>query len=421
VTTQPEQNTHSLSFHQRKLDNGLEIIGEHNPNAKTFAAGYFVKTGSRDETDDISGVSHFLEHMMFKGTERRTAEDINREFDELGANYNAFTSEEQTVYYGAVIADRSAALLDLLSDMVRPSLRQEDFDMEKNVILEEIAMYDDRPNFKVFDQAREHYFSQHTLGNSVLGTTESITALERDQMMQYFEKRYAANNMILCISGNYDWATVQSQIEQVTTTWKSQESERYYPASGGVIGQHSSSEERLHRLHVAVYAPGVSAQSDERYAASILAYCIGGGHGSRIHWALIDKGLVDSASLWHSASDQHGDFSAYLSMEPTKYDEVMEIFRNCLRDVQDKGITSEEWQRAQRKFATGITLGGETPFSRLMSFGRAYQYRQEYMSVKKTVDLVKSTSLADGLQLLESRPFDDLFEYVLKPAELKPV
>jgi len=373
-----------LSFHQHTLSNGLEIIGEHNPSAKTFAAGYFVKTGSRDETKEVSGVSHFLEHMMFKGTERRTAEDINREFDELGANYNAFTSEEQTVYYGAVIADRSAKLLDLLSDMIRPSLRQDDFDMEKNVILEEIAMYDDRPNFKVFDQAREHYFAKHTLGNSVLGTVDSITALERDQMMQYFEKRYAANNMILCVSGNYDWATLQKQIEDLTSTWESQESERHYPASEGVLGQYSD--------------------------------CIGGGHGSRLHWALIDKGLVDSASLWHSASDQHGDFSAYLSMEPAKYDEVMGIFRNCLKEVQEKGITSEEWQRAQRKFATGITLGGETPFSRLMSFGRSYQYRKEYMSVQQTVDLVKATSLQDGEQLLQNKPFDELFEYVLKPA-----
>ena len=416
MTIQSDSQARALSFHHQKLSNGLEIIGEHNPSAKTFAAGYFVKTGSRDENDAISGVSHFLEHMMFKGTERRTAEDINREFDELGANYNAFTSEEQTVYYGAVIADRSEALLDLLSDMIRPSLRQDDFDMEKNVILEEIAMYDDRPNFKVFDQAREHYFVNHTLGNSVLGTSESITALERDQMMQYFEKRYAANNMILCVSGNYDWAEVLKQIEKATETWTSQESERHYPNSDGVIGQHSNTEERLHRCHVAVYTPGVSAQSEQRFAASILAYCIGGGHGSRLHWALIDKGLVDSASLWHSASDQHGDFSAYLSMEPAKYDEVMAIFRDCLVNVQENGITSEEWQRAQRKFATGITLGGETPFSRLMSFGRSYQYRQEYMSVKQTVNLVKQTNLTRGLRLLEAKPFSNLFEYALKPA-----
>ncbi len=411
-----ENQKHTLSFHHRKLDNGLEIIGEHNPSAQTFAAGYFVKTGSRDETSEISGVSHFLEHMMFKGTERRSAEDINREFDELGANYNAFTSEEQTVYYGAVIADRSAALLDLLSDMIRPALRQEDFEMEKNVILEEIAMYDDRPNFKVFDQAREHYFSEHTLGNSVLGTVDSITALERDQMMAYFEKRYASNNMILCVSGNYDWSAVQSQIEEATKTWEAQESERFYPDTKGIVSQKSNSEERLHRCHVALYAPGVSAQAEERYAASILAYCIGGGHGSRLHWALIDKGLVDSASLWHSASDQHGDFSGYVSMEPAKYDEVMQVFRDCLMDVQDNGITSEEWKRAQRKFATGITLGGETPFSRLMSFGRSYQYGQEYMSVQQTVDRVKATTLDEGLKLLETRPFDSLFEYVLKPA-----
>ena len=154
----------SLTFQKTTLDNGLTIIGEHNPEAQSFAAGYFVKTGSRDETQEVAGVSHFLEHMMFKGTPRRSPADINREFDELGANYNAYTSDERTVYYGAVLPERGPKLLDLLSDMMRPALRQEDFDLEKNVILEEIAMYEDRPSFKVFEEGNEHFYNGHPLG-----------------------------------------------------------------------------------------------------------------------------------------------------------------------------------------------------------------------------------------------------------------
>ena len=158
-----------MQTHFHQLENGLTLIGEHSPSARSLAAGFFVRTGARDETSEVSGVSHFLEHMMFKGTHRRSPEAVNREFDEMGARYNAFTSEEETVYYGNVLPQFQPRLLDLLGDMMRPALRDEDFDMEKNVILEEIAMYQDRPQFCVFDLARTKYFGSHSLGQSILG------------------------------------------------------------------------------------------------------------------------------------------------------------------------------------------------------------------------------------------------------------
>ncbi|MEO6907360.1 MAG: pitrilysin family protein, partial [Abditibacteriaceae bacterium] len=146
-----------MNYYQHQLNNGLTIVGEHDADARSLAMGYFVRTGSRDETPGINGVSHFLEHMMFKGTANRTPDDVNREFDEMGARYNAFTSEENTVYYGSVLPQFQEKLQALLSDMMRPALREEDFNMEKNVILEEIAMYWDRPQFRVFEQLRESY------------------------------------------------------------------------------------------------------------------------------------------------------------------------------------------------------------------------------------------------------------------------
>jgi len=153
-----------VTFHETTLKNGLTVIGEHNPGAQTFAAGYFVKTGARDETPEVAGVSHFLEHMMFKGTPKRSAEAINLEFDVLGANYNAYTSDERTVYYGAVLPERGAALLDLLSDMMRPALREDDFTLEKNVILEEIAMYEDCPRSRFSRRATRAFTGTTRLG-----------------------------------------------------------------------------------------------------------------------------------------------------------------------------------------------------------------------------------------------------------------
>jgi predicted Zn-dependent peptidase len=142
-----------MPFHSQKLANGLQIIGETSPSARSVALGFFVRTGARDETPEVSGVTHFLEHMVFKGTPHRTALDVNLDFDRIGADYNAFTSEENTVFHAAVLPEYVPPAVDILADILRPSLRQEDFDMEKNVIIEEIGMYEDQPMWSAYDHA----------------------------------------------------------------------------------------------------------------------------------------------------------------------------------------------------------------------------------------------------------------------------
>src|SRR3954462_12147561 len=194
-----------MPFHSHKLPNGLTIIGETSPSARSAAVGFFVRTGSRDETPEVSGVSHFLEHMVFKGTPRRSAFDVNRDFDKIGAHYNAFTSEENTVFYAAVLPEYLPPAVDLLADILRLSLRVEDFEMEKNVIIEEIGMYEDQPHWSAYDHAKRAYFAEHPLGNSILGTPESIRVLKRDQMKEYFARRYVARNITVVAAGNFDW------------------------------------------------------------------------------------------------------------------------------------------------------------------------------------------------------------------------
>lgn len=404
-----------LQFHQHTLSNGLTIIGEHNPAAQSVAAGYFVNTGSRDEVSAEAGVSHFLEHMMFKGTDKRSAEAINREFDELGARYNAYTNEEHTVYYGAVLPERGAKLLDLLSDMMRPALRQSDFDMEKKVILEEIAMYDDRPNFKVFERGGTAFFGEHPAGNSVLGSSQSIRDLSREQMLDYFQRRYAANNLTLSIAGKYDWQATLAQIEELTAQWQSQASPRQHPKLHGKVGLDNIQDDKVKRVHIATFATGLGAQDENRYAANILSRIIGLGSGSRLYWALLDNGLADAASFSHSASDRVGAYYGYISTSSANYKQVMEIFQQVLAEVQRDGVSSEEWQRAQRTLATGVTLGGETPMRRLMSLGVNYLYNQDYRPVSMTVERIMKTEHSQGMALLEQRPFANLYHYILEP------
>src|SRR5205814_8497050 len=156
-----------MQFHHHTLPNGLNIIGETSPSARSVAIGFFVRTGSRDETPAECGVSHFLEHMVFKGTPRRTAFDVNRDFDRIGASYNAFTSEENTVFYGAILPEYLPQAVDILADILRPSLRGDDFNMAKNVIIEEIGMYEDNPGWSAYDHAQWHYFRSHPQATSI--------------------------------------------------------------------------------------------------------------------------------------------------------------------------------------------------------------------------------------------------------------
>src|SRR5690625_323118 len=252
-------------FLRTVLPNGLTIIAERNMEASSFAAGWFVNTGSRDEKPRLAGVSHFLEHMMFKGTERRSASDINREFDELGATYNAYTSEERTVYYGAVLPEAQEPLLDLLTDMMRPALRQADFDIEKNVILEEIAMYEDSPLHRLFDRSGPLFHAGHPLGNSVLGTSESISALTCGQMDDYFRQRYAPDNLVLAVAGSFDWEEITGQVERLTAAWEPSATEREYGAFTPASGFVTETDPRLFRTHISLHAPGVSAQDPLRF------------------------------------------------------------------------------------------------------------------------------------------------------------
>src|SRR6476646_4252276 len=173
-TPNPEPRILPMPFRQHTLDNGLEIVAETSPDAYSSAYAFFVRTGARDETADVSGVSHFLEHMVFKGSANRTAAEVNRDLDDLSASSNAFTSEEQTVYYATTLPDDQEPIVELLADMLRPVLRQE-----------EIAKYDDQPPYGAHEKCMAAFFGEHPLGKSVLGTTASVGSLARDQMLAY--------------------------------------------------------------------------------------------------------------------------------------------------------------------------------------------------------------------------------------------
>ncbi|MHC4715465.1 MAG: M16 family metallopeptidase [Planctomycetota bacterium] len=361
-----------MEFKQAQLPNGLKIVGEINPDAATLAVGLFVRTGSRDETAQVAGVSHFLEHMMFKGTDRRTAFDINREFDEMGAHYNAFTAEENTVYFGAVLPEFQDRLLDLLGDMLRPALREDDFDTEKNVILEEIALYDDRPHFRLYEKLMARHFAGHPLGNSILGTRESITDLKRGDMCAYFDRRYSPSNVTLVGVGKIDWGALTAEAEPACGHWTDHEAPRDL-------------------------AP--SAQDEDRYAASLAATILGDTTGSRLFYALVEPAIADEAHCASECLDGTGAFLTFVATDPGRAGQALTIVRDELKRFRDEGPTEQEMTAARNKIASSATLKGELPMGRLTAVGFDWVYRRHYRSLAEHLERIMSVTVADVLDV----------------------
>ena len=409
-------------FRHTRLPNGLDVIGEINPDALSVGIGYFVKTGARDETAELSGCTHFLEHMMFKGTGRRTTFDINREFDEIGADPNAYTSNEATVYYGTVLPEFLPRAVDLLSDMMRPALRQKDFDDEKQVILNEIAMYLDQPDFDVFDRAMTAYFGDHPLGQSVLGTRESITALTRDQMMEYFRRRYSAGNITVAAAGNFDFDLLVEEVRRTAGHWEAGTPPRARPAARGTGRTIALARDpaKVSREHVAMLCSGPADQDPLRFAADILAAVIGDRTGSRLYWALVDRGVVEDASMGHRGFDGTGVFEIYVNADPDNVGEALSTVRRILDDVQERGVTTAELELAKTKHASSEVIAGETPRGRLFPCGGNWMYRGEYRSVADDLAAIRAVTLDDIRTVLDRRPFDDLTTVALGPLEKLP-
>ena len=405
-----------MSFHKHNLPNGLTIVGEISPSARSAAVGFFVKTGSRDETVDESGVSHFLEHMVFKGTPNRTALEVNYDFDRIGASYNAYTSEENTVFYAAILPEYLPQAVDILSDILRPSLRGDDFTMEKKVIIEEIGMYDDQPMWCAYDNAKKAFFAEHPLGNSILGTAASITSLTREQMQAYYDRRYVAPNITVAVAGNFNWDDAVKLIDEHCAAWPTGSAPRpnVTPAPPRSHRQ-VMTKEKLNQEQVFMLAPGPAADSPERYAADTLAMIVGDDSGSRLYWALVDPGLAESADMsFHDYEGTGGYFTSF-SCEPENTQDNLALIQEILREVQHEGVSEEELKVAKSKILSRVVRGSERPMGRMQALGMGWTYLKTYRSVDEELANFDAVSLQDIRGVLNRFPFDQLTVLALGP------
>jgi len=404
-----------MEFKKKILQNGLSLIGEVNKSAKSAAVGFFVKTGSRDETKQINGVSHFLEHMLFKGTEKLSAFEVNEAFDKTGAQFNASTSEENTVFYAAVLPEYLIEVTSLWIELMRPSLRDDDFNIEKNVIKEEIAMYKDLPTFDVMDKCRSLHFDGHPCGNSVLGTEESIDNLTAEQMRSYFANRYAPNNLVLACAGNFSWDQICSTAENGCGKWQKQPVERKLEHCRGSRKEKRDEKANLAREHICLMSTGVPAQDKRRFAASLLGVIVGDDVGSRYFWELVDKALAESATMHFGAMDGTGVFYSYIRCGIENVAKVLDTVSDIFQNLSKNGVTEDETRTAKNKILSALVIKNELPMGRLENLGVNWIYLKEYRTVEDDIKAIKAVKTDDIHSLIKQLNPGDFTQFSLGP------
>lgn len=392
-----------VTFKHETLENGLTIIGECDEAAHSAACGFFVKTGARDEPGELMGVSHFLEHMMFKGTDTLTAEDINRAFDDMGARNNAFTSGEMTCFHAHVLPERLGEAVDVLATMMRPALREDDFDVEKGVILEEIAMYKDNPFWVLYEEVVERHYRPHPLGHRVLGTEETVGRMTAEQMRGYFHDRYSADNTVVSLAGNLNFDHCVEKLKLLCERWPTTGATRDNTAPPTRGEAFELRKPNLRRGYILGIAEGPAMDDERMYASALLSQVLGASDNSRLHWALIETGIADEAQSAFDANDGTGSYLVYASCGPARLDEVWSIVQREI-DGLIESVTDEDLERLRNKLLTGATLGGERPADRMQRLGRIWNYLGRYRSLEEELELINAVTLDDLRAVREAFP-----------------
>ena len=382
------------------LTNGLRVVIERMPGVRSAAAGFLVQTGARDEVLELAGVSHFLEHMMFKGTANRTWGDINIDFDRMGSTYNAFTSEDRTVYYGWVRKADICKQIELLADMMRSSLPPNEFTTEKNVILEEIAMSKDHLEHVMFDFLQEKVFAGHPLAWPVLGYDHTLAAMTRDQMWAYFQRRYAPDNMMLIVAGNVTPSEIIEQAEACCGSWKPAGTTPPRIAPQVHSGTDVLPIDRFKQQVIALTFPSIAA-TDPRIETASAAVTILGGDNSRFFWNIVQKGLAPRAGAQHLDYTDCGVMILYAACQPDRCEEVLAAIRTEAKRMCEERVSKHEVDRVKNKRRTSLAVEAEAPYYRLTQLMDDMEDYGTPRTIEETladVDAVSMDTIHDYLQ-----------------------
>jgi predicted Zn-dependent peptidase len=409
------------------LPGGLRVITESIPTMRSVAFGIWVGVGSRDESPTLAGASHYLEHLLFKGTKRRDALQIAASMDAIGGEMNAFTAKEYTCYYARVLDADLPLAVDVVSDMVTSSLiAANDVEAERGVILEEIAMHDDDPSDAVHETFSRAVFGDGPLGRPVIGTVDSITAMSRSAIARYYQRRYRPSSIVVAAAGNVDHARVVRLVKKFFTEaglLDDVAAQPEGPRGGGRPAPFNHSVTIVARpteqANVILGTRGISRTDDRRFALGVLNSALGGGMSSRLFQEVREKrGLAYSVYSYASQYADTGLVGVYAGCQPARVGQVLSICRDELAKVADHGITDEELTRGKGQLRGSLVLGLEDTSSRMSRLGKSELVQGELLGVDEVLDRIESVTLDDvrdvandvlagPMALAAVGPFDD--------------
>ena len=378
-----------------KLDNGLTIVGEEIPHINSVTFGIWVNAGSRMENEKINGVSHFIEHMLFKGTKNRTAKEIARQIDALGGQINAFTSKECTCYYVKLLDEHIGIGVDILSDMIlNPSYLESDINKERSVILEELKMYEDSPDDLVYDMLMEKIYDGDGLGMNILGTRESLNNLTKEEILDYYNTYYVPNNCVISICGNFNFENMVNMVKEKFSGWNKKDvtiniTEPVFKPC------FVSKNKDIEQVNLCITLKGVTLEEkDDIYALAVVNNIFGGSMSSRLFQSIReDAGMVYSIYSAPSIHRKSGDLGIFASMGNENLESVYKLIIEEIKNLKENYLTQDEINESREQLKGSYILGLESTSSRMMSIGKSQLLSEEIDTPKDIIEYINKVDM----------------------------
>ena len=409
-------------YNKTVLENGIRVVSSRMPQVRSVCIGVWVNSGSRNEKPGENGISHFIEHLVFKGTKKRSARDIAVSLESVGGSLNAFTGREHTCYYAKVLDEHVNTALDILSDILENSLfRSTDFKKEKSVIIEEIMDAEDTPSDLIFDLFMEALWGKHPLGRPIIGTLQSVLKIKRIQVLDYLKRNYVYPRVVISASGKINHQELVKKVKKCFRFYKKNTDENVLEKT---LVPHSARKVRKRKTaqtHVCLGFPGYSFTDPLKYPALVLSNILGGGMSSRLFQRIREElGLAYNIYSFSDFFNDGGVFGIYLGTNQEKLISCIKLILKELNSIKKKKISKDELEHACYQLKGGLIFAAESTTNQMNRLARHELFFGDYFSLDKTITQIDKVNAKDVIevanQLLDS---DKLCATVLGPVDKK--
>ena len=389
-------------YNVTELNNGIKIVTETIPFVRSISFGIWVKVGSQNENQKSNGISHFIEHMLFKGTSKRTAKDIAEQMDAIGGQMNAFTTKQMTCYYTRILDNNFDKALEIMADMfLNSTFNESEMEKEKKVIVEEINMYEDTPEELVFEIMNENVWSGSSISYPILGSIENVEGFTRQIVKSYYNNNYTPKNIVIAVAGNFETSSMISKIKKYFESIENKNCPRT-PENIKYTKCIATKQKNIEQLHVCLGFPGIKTSLEENYSIALLNTILGGGMSSRLYQKIREEnGLAYSLFSYNYAYEAVGLFTIYAAINPTKVEKCIEVIVNEIRNLKSDPITNQQLSKTKEQLKSSYLMSLENSSSRMNSLGKSIISFNKILTPEEIINKIDAVSIEQIYQLID--------------------